>query len=290
MRVCGFVYSPRREANSELAVKEIMKQLPDDWEKVMVRLNDLDIKPCQACYHCVPRGSHCAISDDLDVIIRNVKHSDRIIIAFPTYIFTAPGPVKMIMDRLLSVTSDYPDWPHPYPSCVVVTPYGMAEWEGMVKEDAIAFANKLHLNVLAVQPMLATLPADSVRGDNLETLHRLAKLLEKGKKSDQPSADFLECPSCTSTALKVRPDGTIKCAVCAATGTLKRMGKGFIIEQGDGDSAGYFTERALDNHTQYLSDKKILFRNTKDIIKEIQSNYKEPEYWWKDDGEGHHHE
>ena len=93
MRVCGFVYSPRREANSELAVKEIMKQLPDDWEKVMVRLNDLDIKPCQACYHCVPRGSHCAISDDLDVIIRNVKHSDRIIIAFPTYIFTAPGPV-----------------------------------------------------------------------------------------------------------------------------------------------------------------------------------------------------
>ena len=186
MRVCGFVYSPRREANSELAVKEILNRMPDDWEKVLIRLNDLDIQPCRACYSCVPQGSHCVIKDDLDVIIRNVKHSDRIVIAFPAYIFTAPGPVKMIMDRLLSVTSDYPDWPHPYPGCVIVTPYGMEGWEGMVKEDAIAFANKLHLNVLAAQPMLATLPADSVRGDNLETLERLADLLVKGKKSDQP--------------------------------------------------------------------------------------------------------
>ena len=293
MRVFGLVYSPRREANSELAVKEILNRLPEDWEKVMVRLNDLDIQACRACYHYVPEGSHCVIQDDLEVVIRNIKHSDRVVIAFPAYIFTAPGPVKMLMDRLLSVTSDHPRWPHPYPSCVVVTPYGMEGWEGMVKEDAIALANKLHLNVLAVQPMLATLPADSVRGDNLDILHRLAELLEKGKKTDQPSSDFMECPVCSSTAIKVKPDGSIKCAVCAATGSLGRKNGAFVIQQTDEDSGGYFTERALDNHTQYLTDKKILFRNTKDIIKEIQAGYREKDYWWSGnhpDHEGKHPE
>lgn len=281
MRVCGFVYSPRRGGNSELAVKEILNSLPDDWEKVMVNLGELDIERCKACYRCVPEGAHCVQDDDLDIIIRNIKHSDKIVIAFPTYIFTAPGPVKMIMDRLLSITSDYTKWPHPYPQCVVVPSYGMEGWEGMIKEDAIAFANKLHLNVLAVQPILATLPADSVRGDNLEILHKLAALLRDGKKMAEPSSEFLECPACSATAIKINPDGSVKCAVCGATGHLKREAKGYRIEQTDEDSAGYFTERALDNHTAYLTSKKILFRNTKDIIKEIQAKYDEPDYWFK---------
>lgn len=281
MRVCGFVYSPRKRGNSELAVKAILKSLPDDWEKVMIRLNDLDIKPCRACYRCVPEGSKCAINDDLDIIIRNVKHSDKIVIAFPAYIFSAPGPVKNILDRFLSITSDYPNWPHPYPDCVVVTPYGMDGWEGHVKEDAITFANKLHLNVLAVQPMLATLPADSVKGDNLEMLNKLADLLEKGKKNPDKSSEFIECPVCTSTAIKINPDGKVKCAVCGATGTLKRGAKGYEIIQNEEDSNGYFTERALANHVNYLTDKKRLFLNTKDIVKEIQAEYDEPDYWFK---------
>lgn len=281
MRVCGFVYSPRKGGNSEMAVREILDTLPDDWEKVMINLGELDIKPCKACYHCVPEGSHCAIEDDLDIIIRNVKHSDKVVIAFPTYIFSAPGPVKNILDRFLSITSDYPKWPHPYPECVVVTPYGMSEWEGLAKESGIAFANKLHLNVLAVQPMLATLPADSVRGDNLEVLHKLAELLETGKKNPERSSEFLECPCCTSTAIKINPDGTVKCAVCGATGKLHRGGKGYEITQDQSDNGGYFTERALANHVTYLTDKKRLFKNTKDIIQDIQKEHSQNDYWFK---------
>ena len=128
----------------------------------------------------------------------------------------------------------------------------------------------------------------SIRKKGFETLERLADLLVKGKKSDQPSSDFLECPVCSSTAIKIKFDGSVKCAVCAATGSLKRKNGGFAIDQGDEDSGGYFTERALDNHTQYLTDKKILFRNTKDIIKDIQAEYRKNDYTWVDQGhEGH---
>ena len=49
MRVLGIISSPRKGGNSELAVKEILKTLPDSWEKAMININDLEIKTCTAC-------------------------------------------------------------------------------------------------------------------------------------------------------------------------------------------------------------------------------------------------
>ena len=34
MRVVGLVSSPRRGGNSELAVKEILSRLPEDWKRI----------------------------------------------------------------------------------------------------------------------------------------------------------------------------------------------------------------------------------------------------------------
>ncbi len=286
MRAVGFVASPRKGGNSELAVKEILRSLPDDWDKDMIHLYDLNIENCRACYKCVPEGAKCAIKDDLDVYIRNIKHADKVVIAFPTYIFTAPGPVKKIMDRFISMTSDYKRFPAA--DCVMVLPYGMAGWDGMIKEDGIAFARKSHLNLLAAEVMLATLPGDSVKGENLETLHRLAKMLVDGKDSvPQPEPSVLECPFCMSTALKIRPDGSVRCAVCGGTASLVTENGKFSISYTDEDSHGYFTPEKLDEHSAYLADKKQLFiKNVKDI-KALQASYDEPDLWWKDDG-GHH--
>ena len=43
MRVVGLVSSPRKGGNSEIAVKEVLRQLPEDWEKEMIRINELNI-------------------------------------------------------------------------------------------------------------------------------------------------------------------------------------------------------------------------------------------------------
>ena len=49
MRVLGIISSPRKGGNSELAAKEILRSLPEEWEKAMVNLYDLNIKNCTAC-------------------------------------------------------------------------------------------------------------------------------------------------------------------------------------------------------------------------------------------------
>ena len=84
MKVLGIVSSPRKAGNSELAVKEILSQLPDSWEKEMIRLNELNIKYCTACYACIPADKKCKLDDDLDFFIERVRNADKIVIGAPS--------------------------------------------------------------------------------------------------------------------------------------------------------------------------------------------------------------
>lgn len=279
MRIVGLVSSPRRGGNSELAVKEVLSRFPDDWEKTMIRLNELNIDLCKACYGCLPEGTKCKVRDDLDFLVRHIKHADKVVIAAPAYMLGGHTSVKDIADRLISLVSDHRLFNKT--DCVIINPYGMYGWEGMVKEDTLIFAKKLHLNILAHEVMLATLPGDSVKGENLKTVHKLADILLKGSDEKQvPLSDALECPFCASTALHIRPDGSLRCCVCAGEGKLMQSPDGFKMEY-DPNFNHHFTEASLDEHAAYLEEKKQLFLDTRAEIKEVQNRYKELDWWAK---------
>ncbi len=283
MRVVGLVSSPRRGGNSELAVKEILRQLPDDWEKDMIRLNELDIKYCRACYSCLHEGKKCGIKDDLDFLIRNVKHADKVVIAAPAYMLGAHTALKVILDRLISVVGDHKIFGHP--DCVIVNSFGMPDWEGMVREDALLFARKFHLNVLAQEVILATLPGDSVKGENLEKLTKLAEILKEdhdlvgGNVYTTTQKDLLRCPFCSGTEMQIKPDGWVKCGVCGGEGHLVSGPEGLKIDYDPG-FVHRLTSEGLDIHTDYLDAKKHLFLDTKDDVKAIQAKYADID-WWK---------
>ena len=48
MEVLALVGSPRRLGNSELMAKEISRQIPDPHRLKLVRLAEMDIRPCRA--------------------------------------------------------------------------------------------------------------------------------------------------------------------------------------------------------------------------------------------------
>jgi multimeric flavodoxin WrbA len=52
----GLVASPRKFGNSELFIKELYLQLPGNWELKLIRLPDMDIRPCKTCYRGRNRG------------------------------------------------------------------------------------------------------------------------------------------------------------------------------------------------------------------------------------------
>lgn len=273
MRVTAFVSSPRKGGNSELAAKEMLRCLPEDWEKNIVRVNELNIEPCRACYSCIKEGAKCVIKDDFDFIVRNIKHSDKIIFTAPAYMLGFHGGMKKVADRLISLTSDYKRF-NPT-DCVFAGFYGMGGWEGMLKEDMIVLARKMHLKLLGSEVLFATIPGDSVQGENLEKLRGLAKLLETG--SDQkpaPTSEALECPYCTSTALHIMPDGRIRCGICAGEGKLVQGPAGFEIEYDPSDETKcHFLPAATQEHLDWLQEKKRYFLDNRAKVKEIQAEY-----------------
>ncbi len=277
MRVLGIISSPRKPGNSELAAKEILKQFPDSWEKMIFNLNDLDINSCRACYACVPYGSKCRIKDDFEFVVRMIKHADKVVIAAPTYMLGGHTGIKRVLDRLISLTSDSKRFRHS--DCVLAISYGYRDWYGLSKEDLILFARKFHLNVIGTAMLKATLPGDSVKGENLEKLHKLADILQHGIDSlPEPSGKELECPLCSGTALQIMPSARYRCAVCGGTGSLEFKDGGVSLLP-DEDCYFRFSDEALNDHLDFLEEKKQLFLDTRSEIKKLQEDYNSLNWW-----------
>ena len=83
----GIVCSPRKFGNSELFIKELYRQLSGDWELTLMRLPELDIRPCRACYQCLFGEMRCPQDDDFSMALRALIESDAYIVAAPTYLW-----------------------------------------------------------------------------------------------------------------------------------------------------------------------------------------------------------
>ena len=278
MKVLGIVSSPRKGGNSELAVKEILSQLPASWEKEMIQLNDLNLKYCTACYSCIPEEKRCKLDDDLNFFLDKVKSADKLILAAPAYYLGAHTAMKVARDRLLSIVRNHKEFVGK--DCVLAGFYGRAKGEGLLKEDMLILARKLNLNVVDAELMLATNPGDSVQGENLTIVQRLAKSLVEPPKTPV-STGTINCPYCASTAFTIKDDGQWQCSICAGGGKLELQNGKFSLKY-DPAYRGYnFTTEDMDAHAQYLDEKKKLFMETRHQIKEIQAKYANIDCWVK---------
>ena len=77
MKILCLIASPRKIGNSEICAKEIVSQLPADWEKEIINLCQLHLEPCKACYACLPAGKKCVIKDDLDSLLTKLQAADK---------------------------------------------------------------------------------------------------------------------------------------------------------------------------------------------------------------------
>ena len=70
--------------NSETVIKKIVENLEKrQYDSEFVRLNDLQLRGCQACRYCRSKGDRCILDDDISALLEKMKSSDRIIIGPP---------------------------------------------------------------------------------------------------------------------------------------------------------------------------------------------------------------
>ncbi len=276
MRILGLVASPRKGGNSELIVKECLRHFPPTWEKCMIRLTDLKIAYCKACYACLPKGKGCILKDDMAFLVEQIRQADKIILAGATYILGGHTSLKCIRDRSLCVLADFEDFAGK--DCVIAASYGLKHWDGMVKEDMITFAREFNLHIVDSELFYATLPGEAVSGENLTKVRRLAESLRTGVKV-QTETDELLCPYCGGRGLRIHQDGKWRCLLCAGQGTLVFQNKELSLDYDSQDSFYHFSEETKRWHIQILEEKKRLFLQEKDQLKEIQRRYQDFNNW-----------
>jgi multimeric flavodoxin WrbA len=99
MNIIAFLGSPRKDGNTELLLKEVIRGIEESGLKVHVfNLNLMNISPCQNCGGCDDTGI-CVIEDDMVQVHDAIRTADRIILASPIFFFGLSAQAKTMIDR-----------------------------------------------------------------------------------------------------------------------------------------------------------------------------------------------
>ena len=106
MKIIAINGSPRKNWNTAtLLGKALEGAALNGAETELVHLYDLDYKGCTSCFSCkLKEGKnfgHCAMNDELTLILRKIEQTDAIILGSPCYWGNITGEMKSFLERLL---------------------------------------------------------------------------------------------------------------------------------------------------------------------------------------------
>lgn len=93
--------SPRIGGSTEILAQQFERgfgSVIPEVDAINVRLNDLDIIPCQSC-GIDPSPMLCIYKDDLFPFLIQLREADMILIASPVYFDTVSAQTKLFIDR-----------------------------------------------------------------------------------------------------------------------------------------------------------------------------------------------
>lgn len=108
--------SPRKKGNTAALLAPFMDELKIQGAEVeYFDVYEKNIAGCKACLGCQKDKTKvsCVIKDDMQPILESMSNADVIVYAAPIYIWSAPAPVKAVIDRSVYASCKYyGDDPH----------------------------------------------------------------------------------------------------------------------------------------------------------------------------------
>ena len=263
MKVLGLTCG-RRMSNTEILVKEALMGAEEMGAEVeLVRLLDLDIKPCTGCNSCVidlfeKAGSgDCVIkSDDFKWIDDKILDADGMVVGSPIYEKAPQGMLKVLNDRMgpshdlafrmiakkireeKGITAGIgPDERSFKPRAMSLFAVGGSDWTTLGLPLLQIFA--LPMNWAVVDQQLfnwTALPGVvALKQEMLDRAKRSGRHIVETLKQPIEKAEYIgqqgRCPICHSNVLELgKADGPVICAVCGVKGTLKTVGDDYVLD------------------------------------------------------------
>lgn len=283
MKALALVSSARKIGNSEILAREMFKALPDEWEKSMLRLTDLKIEPCKACYACLPQGASCVIQDDFNWFLEQIKAADVVVIAAPCYFLGGHTMLKLLGDRMIAVLNEGEHYSGR--KCVAAVAYGVEGWDGFSREAVISFARFLHLDLQGVQMIHAANPGEVIQPEVLSEVRELAKKLIPGSETsfsplNVSERENLTCVSCGSSLLQVSRNGKVRCPLCDCRGRISSA-EGSVRVAFEAPRPGRFSAEGMREHGERLEHIKRDYLAKREELAALRKPYKEEICWKK---------
>jgi multimeric flavodoxin WrbA len=263
MKVLGLTCG-RKLSNTEIVVKEALmgaEEMGADVE--IVRLMDLDIKPCTGCNACVINlfekggSGDCVIKDDdFKFIDDKILDCDGIIVGSPIYEKTPQGLLKVLNDRMgpshdlafriiakkireeKGITKGKgPDERSFKPRVASLFAVGGSDWTTLALPMLQIFALPMNMTVVDQQLFDWTaLPATVVlREEMLQRARRSGRHMAETLKKPIEEAQYIGpkgvCPVCHTRVVELdKTSEKAICATCGVKGTLKTEGDTYVLE------------------------------------------------------------
>ena len=252
----------RKMQNTEVLVKEAMRAAEELGADVgMIRLLDLDIKPCTGCVSCVRSlmqggPGKCVIKDDLHLVEEQLMECDGLILGSPVFVLTPHGLLKVMSDRFgpshdyafrmgakqigdVKGTGKGPD-ERSFKGRVAgfisvggaITPHWLSL--GLPLMNLFTFPSHIQvvdqMQVLGVSRWGHVVLNDEAVARARKLGHNVAQAMGKSEKEvrwmgDEPGT----CPVCHSNLLTVTKKNPIECAICGIKGEIKVEGDDIFV-------------------------------------------------------------
>ena len=272
----GIVASPRKFGNSELFIKELYLQLSGSWELQLIRLPDMDIRPCKACYQCLFDQEKCPQQDDFNLVLETLRQADAYVVAAPTYLLGANASLKRFLDRGLSFYAHIDRlWGKP---AVGVAIAGIEGMEGCTKLNVESFIRLTMGDLRGSDVVYGALPGEIfLRPGGKETARRLAAALTDGKEKVNPAVPT--CPVCQGDTFRFLPDGRVRCMLCSNAGAYVWQDGRLHMETKPGEHPLFLSYDEAKRHADWLRGMKEQFLSRRQELKAVTSNYTKIGTW-----------
>ena len=110
MRILIIYGSPRKSGNTASLLKPFMEEAEALGAQVeFMDVYEKKIAGCRACLGCQKDRTtiSCVIDDDMQPVLKALGRADLIVIAAPVYAWSAPAPVKAVIDRMIYASCKY---------------------------------------------------------------------------------------------------------------------------------------------------------------------------------------
>ena len=275
--VLGIIGSTRKMGNSELAVKMISHQIPESHSLTLIRLSDLEIKPCLGCYKCIIKDGKCTHDDDMEIFLNAFEKADGVIISVPVYLFGPNGTIKMLVDRCCMM---YPRFErYSGKPCLIVVTLGVPGKDGYSAAALGSAAMTMGLEIMGEANYLAAGLGEILsHEENFRLAKEMGGALFSSKK--EIVRDGKRCQVCGSQSFKFI-EGGVECLVCQNQGEMiARDGKaGIRIEKSEISELNTIEDRR--HHLQWVKGKKAAYSNNREELKKMSIEYAGHGTWIK---------